>query len=68
MIEINFLSKQNFKLSQQQERDNKIFKYSLSFFSVAAVVFIIVFLANLYLGHRLRQVEAQVTTAKRQID
>lgn len=68
MIEINFLSKQNVKLTKQQQSDAVIFKYSLAFISLAFVIFLGVFAVNLYLGHRLKQVEAQVASASNQIN
>ena len=68
MIQINFLSKQNVKLSKQQEKDRLIFKYALIAFIVCSVAFLGIFSINLYLQYRINQVQAQVMTAKKQID
>ncbi len=68
MIQINFLSKQNVKLSKQQEKDRLIFKYALIVFIVCSVAFLGIFSINLYLQYRINQVQAQVMTAKKQID
>ncbi|KUK79025.1 MAG: hypothetical protein XD95_0653 [Microgenomates bacterium 39_7] len=68
MIQINFLSKQNKKLSKQQEKDKLIFKYALIAFIICSVAFLGVFSINLYLQYKINQVQAQTTTARKQID
>lgn len=68
MLEINFLSQQNLKLTAQQQKDRVVFKYSLIAFIVFASIFSVAFSVNLYLRYRFNRVQAQVTAAKKQID
>jgi len=68
MIEINFLSQQNTKLSAQQKKDRMFFRYSLITCIICLAVLTITSGINFYLGYRLKKVQAQVTSAKKQID
>ncbi|HQM15867.1 MAG TPA: hypothetical protein PLM16_01520 [Candidatus Woesebacteria bacterium] len=68
MIEINFLSKQNQTLSAQQQKDKRLSRWSLIAFVIVMVCFTFVFAINLYLGYRVKKVEAQADAAKKQID
>lgn len=68
MIEINFLSQQNTKLTAQQKKDRLFFRYSLIICVICLIVLVITSGINLYLGYRLKKVQAQVTSAKQQID
>lgn len=68
MIEINFLSKRNQTLSVQQQKDKRLSRWSLIAFVIVMVCFTFVFAINLYLGYRVKKVEAQTDAAKKQIN
>jgi len=68
MIEINFLSQQNKKLTAQQKSDQIYFRYSAIVCAVCTVLLILTLGVSLYLNLRLKRVQAQVTLAKQQID
>ncbi len=68
MIEINFLSQQNTKLTAQQKKDRLFFRYSLIICIICLIILVITSGINFYLGYRLKKVQAQVTSAKQQID
>lgn len=68
MIEINFLSRLNQTLSVQQQKDKRLSRWAFGAFMVVMVCFVFVFAINLYLGYRVKRVEAQTEAAKKQID
>ncbi len=68
MKSVNFLSKINQQLSDQQKKDRKIFKICLIVFIAVMVVLVLTFSTSFYLQYRLKSVKAQVEQAEAEID
>ncbi len=68
MIEINFLSQQNKKITSQQKSDRVYFLYAFVACAICTTILVLTLAVSLYLNFRLKRVQAQVVSAKQQID
>ena len=68
MQPVNFLSKLNSSLSKQQQRDRKIFKLALIFFSISLFSFVVTLGCTFYLQFKLKSIKTQIPQATKQIN
>ncbi len=68
MQNINFLAQENLRLSDQQKKDLRIFKYAAIVFGTVAIIFTILLGLRFYFQYKTKRVKAQISQATKQIN